>query len=96
MATALAKEVDLRGRERGVVVSSTAGGNSSNGSSDDLGDDNGEKNTRVKTDEVYEVALPLGAPAEEKRFWFQRGKHYDAAAIATQPSVFDDPDTAKQ
>ncbi|KAJ9142919.1 MFS general substrate transporter [Pleurostoma richardsiae] len=37
---------------------------------------------------------PLGAPVEEKRFWFQRTRHYDPDAIATQPSVFDDPDTA--
>lgn len=27
---------------------------------------------------------PLGAPAGEKRFWFQRGKSYNADAIATQ------------
>jgi hypothetical protein len=37
---------------------------------------------------------PLGAPREEKRFWFQRGATYDPNAIATQISVFDDPDTA--
>lgn len=39
--------------------------------------------------------LNLGIPAEEKRFWFQRGKSYDPDVIATQPSVFDDPETAK-
>ncbi len=38
--------------------------------------------------------LALGVPGAEKRFWFQRSKAvYDAGAIATQPSVFDDPDT---
>ncbi|WDK17095.1 phthalate transporter [Colletotrichum graminicola] len=39
---------------------------------------------------------PLGAPIEEKRFWFQRNKSYDPSAVATQPSVFDDPDSAQQ
>ncbi|OLN95803.1 putative transporter YIL166C-like protein 3 [Colletotrichum chlorophyti] len=39
---------------------------------------------------------PLGAPIAEKRFWFQRNKDYDPFAIATQPSVFDDPDTAEK
>ncbi|KAL2421746.1 putative transporter [Exophiala dermatitidis] len=38
---------------------------------------------------------PLGLPHHEKRFWFQRGQAYDPSAVATQPSVFDDPDTAK-
>ncbi|KAI2616782.1 MFS general substrate transporter [Hypoxylon sp. NC1633] len=39
---------------------------------------------------------PLGVPEEEKRFWFQRSKAFDYDAIATQPSVFDDPKTAEQ
>ncbi|KAI0095423.1 MFS general substrate transporter [Hypoxylon sp. NC0597] len=39
---------------------------------------------------------PLGVPAEEKRFWFQRAKDFDPEAIATQPSVFDDPQTAEK
>lgn len=39
-------------------------------------------------------SLALGIPGSEKRFWFQRSKAvYDHGAIATQPSVFDDPDT---
>jgi hypothetical protein len=40
-------------------------------------------------------ALNLGIPADEKKFWWQRGKGYDADATATMPSVFDDPETAK-
>jgi hypothetical protein len=37
----------------------------------------------------------LGAPGNEKRFWFQRSKtSYDPDTIATQPSVFDDPELA--
>ncbi|KAI1483721.1 MFS general substrate transporter [Daldinia eschscholtzii] len=39
---------------------------------------------------------PLGAPKQEKRFWFQRSKDFDIDAIATQPSVFDDPQTAEK
>ncbi|KAJ9294450.1 hypothetical protein DTO217A2_9178 [Paecilomyces variotii] len=38
----------------------------------------------------------LGNPVEERRFWFQKGAKYDPNAIATQPSVFDDPELAKQ
>lgn len=41
--------------------------------------------------------LALGVPGAEKRFWFQRSKTvYDPSAIATQPSVFDDPDIAEE
>jgi hypothetical protein len=39
---------------------------------------------------------PLGEPQEERRFWFQRGKNYNPEAIATSPSVFDNPDSAKE
>jgi hypothetical protein len=39
----------------------------------------------------------LGVPGEEKRFWFQRSNNlYNPDAIATQPSVYDDPETAEQ
>lgn len=41
--------------------------------------------------------LALGVPGTEKRFFFQRSKtRYDPEAIATQPSVFDDPDTLEE
>jgi hypothetical protein len=41
--------------------------------------------------------LALGVPGAEKRFWFQRsGAVYDPDAIATQPSVFDDPETLEE
>jgi MFS transporter, ACS family, DAL5 transporter family protein len=42
-------------------------------------------------------SLALGVPEAERRFWFQRSKAlYDPHAIATQPSVFDDPETLEE
>lgn len=38
---------------------------------------------------------PLGDVADERRFWWQRSTKHSGSAIATQPSVFDDPATAK-
>ncbi|KAK2794151.1 hypothetical protein FQN52_009233 [Onygenales sp. PD_12] len=49
--------------------------------------------TRVDSREDLGLA---SNPNAGRRFWFQRGKSYDPEAIATQPSVFDDPETAKQ
>lgn len=44
-----------------------------------------------------ERSLALGVPGTERRFWFQRSKTvYDVDAIATQPSVFDDPDKLEE
>ena len=94
MSTALAKKIDLqRPLGGGVLVSSEA--SSTQGSSDDLGEKSEKTAGHIKTAEVF-TAAPLGVPAEEKRFWWQRNRTYDPDAIATQPSVFDDPETAKE
>ncbi|KAN0113151.1 MFS general substrate transporter [Hyaloscypha variabilis] len=94
MSTALAKEIDFAHPVGGVLPSSET---SSQGSSDDLGEKSEKTAGHVKTTELTSVAAPLGVPAEEKRFWWQQtSKNYDPNAIATQPSVFDDPDTAKE
>jgi hypothetical protein len=49
-----------------------------------------------KTDSSDTDIPPLGKPQNERRFWFQRTRDYDPDEIATLPSVFDDPETAKQ
>ncbi|CAL5872130.1 uncharacterized protein PFLUO_LOCUS6388 [Penicillium psychrofluorescens] len=38
---------------------------------------------------------PLGEVEQERRFWFQRKKQFDPDTIATQLSVYDDPNAAK-
>jgi len=48
------------------------------------------------TDSSTDDIAPLGQPSKERRFWFQRAKSYDPQAIATQRSVFDNPEIAKQ
>ena len=39
---------------------------------------------------------PLGEPSSGRRLWFQKGRKYDPDAIATQPSVYDNPNTAQE
>ncbi|PQE23609.1 phthalate transporter protein [Rutstroemia sp. NJR-2017a BVV2] len=91
MSTTLAKSVPVGETTGRIVVSSRS---SSNGSTS--GVRTGEEK-KVETNVTSIASIPpLGVPADEKRFWFQRNKTYDPSAIATQPSVFDDPDTAKQ
>jgi MFS transporter, ACS family, DAL5 transporter family protein len=93
MSTALAKKIDINQPLGGVLPS---GDSSSHGSSDNLGEKSDKTvDVHVKASETY-VAAPLGVAGEEKRFWWQRARNYDPDAIATQPSVFDDPETAKQ
>ncbi|RFU34462.1 hypothetical protein B7463_g1869, partial [Scytalidium lignicola] len=96
MATALAREINLQARTDGVLESnSTSRDSSSEDSLNNLGDSKTSKEPTVTA--VTYVAAPLGVPGEEKRFWFQRRKGvYDPNAIATQPSVFDDPETLKE
>lgn len=43
-----------------------------------------KKTVTESTTSLGSDAPPLGAPKEEKRFWFQRTKDFDENAIATQ------------
>ncbi|KAI1484472.1 phthalate transporter [Biscogniauxia mediterranea] len=54
------------------------------------------KESAIHSTNLLDNIPPLGAPKEEKRFFFQRTKGYNRDAIATQPSVFDDPETAEK
>ncbi|OJJ88671.1 putative MFS transporter [Aspergillus glaucus CBS 516.65] len=50
-----------------------------------------------ETDQSTDRDIPaLGEQGSGRRFWFQKGKKYDPDAIATQPSVYDNPDIAKE
>ncbi|KAE8314007.1 hypothetical protein BDV41DRAFT_587725 [Aspergillus transmontanensis] len=45
---------------------------------------------------LFQDAAPLGEPSSGRRLWFQKGQKYDPDAIATQPSVYDNPDIAQE
>lgn len=78
-------------RDRSAAAEPTASGVLTNASSDD-----DEKKTAVNVTVALATDIPaLGAPDDERRFWWQRTRGFDGEAIATQPSVYDDPETAK-
>ncbi|OAA55218.1 major facilitator superfamily transporter [Niveomyces insectorum RCEF 264] len=56
-------------------------------------DDDGRHDTRQAPKAVPELGLPVN---QKRRFWWQKSAAPDPDAIATQPSVFDDPDTAEK
>lgn len=67
-------------------------------------DNNNNTDTTTKLNPTI-TEIPDNAPLSDddqsqerqRRFWFQRSKvRYDPNAIATQPSVYDDPETAKE
>ncbi|PNP47043.1 hypothetical protein THARTR1_10548 [Trichoderma harzianum] len=56
----------------------------------------GKDLSSVSTTSLDSSSPPLGAPIVERRSWFKRGSKIDKDAVATQLSVFDDPDTAEK
>ncbi|KAH8780086.1 major facilitator superfamily domain-containing protein [Diaporthe sp. PMI_573] len=58
-------------------------------------DGSGKDETLMSTTSLP-AELALGVPVQTKRFFWQRSKSHDPNAIATLPSVFDDPDTAEK
>jgi hypothetical protein len=95
MSVALAKSIVTRSRSTAVESGSSSDHSSLRDPTDAISSEKKEENVRVTSTPSTET-LALGLPVEEKRFWFQRTRNYDPDAIATQPSVFDDPDTASQ
>jgi hypothetical protein len=94
MSVALVKDNGPRSRPAATESGSLSSHSSLQGPVE-FTDEKAGGNVRITT--ISSDIRPLGAPSEERRFWFQRGKKtYDPDAIATQPSVFDDPDTALQ
>ncbi len=67
-----------------LVASGRALPNSASSSTSSTGgNDKLEKEVDVSVSTDDDVSS-LGAPHDEKRFWFQRAKGYDSSAIATQ------------
>lgn len=95
MSIALAKTNVTPTLSTTATSGSPSGSSPQRGSLENIAHEKKGANVSIVTTTSEEIP-PLGAPLEEKRFWFQRGKTYDPDAIATQRSVFDDPDTALQ
>lgn len=95
MSVALAKSIVTPTRSTAAESNSSSDHSSLGDPVDGISSEKKGGNVRIRKTSSTEIP-PLGALVEEKRFWFQRTKTYDPDAIATQPSVFDDPDTALQ
>jgi hypothetical protein len=90
MATVISTRIALRSQQN----ASPSSGGSSTASFENIPGD--KKEPPGTATALNETISDLGLPSHEKRFWFQRAKKYDPTATATQPSVFDDQDTAKE
>lgn len=91
MSTALAKQVPLRGQaplSGGVVDQSPVSSDSSQNEKSDLGKG---ADTTIHTHRLTDLSCELGAPADEKRFWWQRVKTFGmrgtSSAFSDQASL---------
>jgi hypothetical protein len=92
MSTAFVRRADRT--EKAYTSSSDNGEDKSNSSQVLSGTE--KEQYEVQARSLADVP-PLGSPLAENTFWWQRSKTItDGEAIATQESVFDDPDLAKR
>ncbi|CAI6084340.1 unnamed protein product [Clonostachys chloroleuca] len=92
MSTAFVRRAERT--EKANTSSSDNGENNSNSSQVLSGTE--KEQYEVQTRSIPDIP-PLGSPLAENTFWWQRSKTItDGEAIATQESVFDDPDLAKR
>lgn len=74
----------------------TVGHTPSDTETSSLGDTDKKTNENEKTPRVVIEPLPLGEPIQcEKKYWWSKSPPIDLDAIATQRSVYDNPDVAR-
>ncbi|KFY37244.1 hypothetical protein V495_07273 [Pseudogymnoascus sp. VKM F-4514 (FW-929)] len=84
----------IRQFEMAVIVWSKAKASSPSNGEGSLSDSSSGTATDKKVN-VSVDSLPLAETAAVQKYWWSKKEKHDPDAIATQPSVYDDPDVAK-